>query len=553
LQRLPIRSLGTGHLLSVSDHPDRLLLHTPPPHSADHGLSRITINLERPPRRQKREWLDRLRGEQAIWDPDPARVCLMRALGLPAHWLDPLSEPNGWLSQQAASDPHIWATALGLAPPTRDGLIVLGRAGKRWDRALAREASTSMRLRSDSGRFPHPIDYRPGWFSLISSGVEAALAQAGWLAAAAHKANALIWIQANVDANQQLMADAAATLLIAQPPLTPDHVRSRLTSTLQAALVKDRPSPATAALLLWRWHQKARRTLVSLLLEGARITDAVRGRFTSTTKPALAEDRPPPPASVLFEWRLPQAANAAVVVSLFNYRDRITDALSSVVDQSQPLLELVVVDDASDDDGAEVVRGWMQEQLSRQHHPFVRMALIRHSENAGLAATRNTGFHWATASWCFVLDADNRLYPEAVAACLTLAEQGPDSLAVVHPLIAVEAEPGVALERRSLVATASWQREMLAQGNTVDAMALVRRSAWQTVGEYTHIEGGWEDYDFWCKLIHAGFHGVQCPRLLAVYRSHPSSMSNMRTNSEGPSLKRTLQLRHPWLQLQPQR
>lgn len=72
------------------------------------------------------------------------------------------------------------------------------------------------------------------------------------------------------------------------------------------------------------------------------------------------------------------------------------------------------------------------------------------------------GFHLTTASWCFVLDADNMLYPDAVSACLSLAEQGHDSLAVFHPLLAVEAEPGMDAERRSLVATVSRQREMLA-------------------------------------------------------------------------------------------
>ena len=65
----------------------------------------------------------------------------------------------------------------------------------------------------------------------------------------------------------------------------------------------------------------------------------------------------------------------------------------------------------------------------------------------------------------------------------------------------MEAEPGRPDEQRSLVRPQSWQRQRLAFENHVDAMALVRRSAWESVGGYTHIEGGWEDYDFWCKLV----------------------------------------------------
>ena len=80
-------------------------------------------------------------------------------------------------------------------------------------------------------------------------------------------------------------------------------------------------------------------------------------------------------------------------------------------------------------------------------------------------------------------------------------------------------------------------------------MALVRRSSWESVGGYTHIEGGWEDYDFWCKLVEAGFYGVQSPRVLATYRSHADSMSHTATNHSWRALSRTLQERHPWLKL----
>lgn len=236
-------------------------------------------------------------------------------------------------------------------------------------------------------------------------------------------------------------------------------------------------------------------------------------------------------------------------MSLFNYADRITAALNSAASQRQRQLELIVVDDASTDGGTAVVEAWMQALLAAGDHPFVRLQLLRHSRNAGLAAARNTAFAAAQAPWCFVLDAGNALYPDAVAAFLALAEGGIDGLAVVHPLLAVEAEPGRPDEQLSLVSTAAWQQQRLLRENTVDAMALVRRYAWQAVGGYTHIEGGWQDYDFWCKLIAAGYHGVQCPRLLAVYRSHGGSMSQAVINRSWRALSRTLQQRHPWLEL----
>ena len=500
LQRLPITSIAASRILNNPGEADALLLKPPPDTISPDGLSRITINLELPPPEQAQQWLDQLRGEQAIWDPDPPRVCLMRALGLPAHWLDPEVVANGWLSHPAAIAPSCWSAQLGMAPPTEGALIVLGHAGVDWDKALAKESAAAGSPQAVSRVHPFSIDYRPGWFSLVTNTLEAALAHAGWLAAAAAKAEALIWIQAGEEASIRLLqADASAQLLQEQPPLTPTKLRARLT-----------PRPTQA----------------------------------------LAEDRPSPPTESLFTWSSEAQPAVAVLVSLFNYSNRILDALNSVAQQRQRLLELIVVDDASSDDGAERVTAWMQEQIVADQNPFAMLQLVRHTHNGGLATARNTGFRLAKATWCFVLDADNILYPNALSACLALAEAGPDALAVVHPIIAVEAEPGMVTEQRSLVAGPSWQREILTQGNAVDAMALVRRRAWEAVGGYTHIEGGWEDYDLWCKLIEQGWHGLQCPRVLALYRSHPASMSATVTNSSWPPLRRTLQKRHPWLQLE---
>ena len=77
----------------------------------------------------------------------------------------------------------------------------------------------------------------------------------------------------------------------------------------------------------------------------------------------------------------------------------------------------------------------------------------------------------------------------------------------------------------------------------------MRRGAWQAVGGYTHIEGGWEDYDFWCCLIDAGWHGEICPQTLASYISHNTSMRSSTSDQNSYALSRLLQARHPWLNL----
>ena len=242
------------------------------------------------------------------------------------------------------------------------------------------------------------------------------------------------------------------------------------------------------------------------------------------------------------ETRRPEVA---VCLSLYNYADTITSALNSAASQSiVDRIELIVVDDGSTDDSLAVAHQW----LKTNEHRFARCLLLQHTENGGLAAARNTAFQAAKSPWCFVLDADNQLHAKAVEHCGALTKSVDPRCGVIYPLIKVVNKSG-SKESRHLVSDRLWDPSLLAQGNYIDAMALVRVDAWREVGGYTHIPGGWEDYDFWCKLVDAQWHGVHCPQVLATYTSHMESMRATNTNHQERQLRRLLQQRHPWLEL----
>jgi glycosyltransferase involved in cell wall biosynthesis len=94
----------------------------------------------------------------------------------------------------------------------------------------------------------------------------------------------------------------------------------------------------------------------------------------------------------------------SVVIPAYNSSKTITRAVESAQNQKDVKVEIIVVDDASTDNTAEVVRS-LQKNDSR-------IRLIRHETNKQVGQARNTGIDAATADWIAFLDADDEWLPE---------------------------------------------------------------------------------------------------------------------------------------------
>lgn len=249
-----------------------------------------------------------------------------------------------------------------------------------------------------------------------------------------------------------------------------------------------------------------------------------------------------PASSLLHHTPSSKKADVSVVVSLYNYQAYIVSILECIYNQSCAPVELIVVDDASTDHGLAYVCDWLDDHAFR----FSSVSVYRHHTNSGLASARNTGISHAISPWIWIQDADNPIAPRALEQCFKISQRVHDRVAVVHPLIRLDPCPATLPPLQGNGIT--WQRDQFVYANCVDAMALVRRAAWLEVGGYSHIDGGWEDYDFWCKLIDHGWTGVQCPQMLASYTHHAASMTSTTSLPASYRLETILQRRHPWLQ-----
>lgn len=112
-------------------------------------------------------------------------------------------------------------------------------------------------------------------------------------------------------------------------------------------------------------------------------------------------------------------ADISVVIPMFNAAGSIERCLASIAAQTMMPGEVVVVDDGSRDDSAEIV-----ERLARDFPIALRMIL---QANAGVSAARNAGVATARGTYVLLHDADDELRPRAVAALVELVNAAPDA------------------------------------------------------------------------------------------------------------------------------
>jgi succinoglycan biosynthesis protein ExoO len=103
----------------------------------------------------------------------------------------------------------------------------------------------------------------------------------------------------------------------------------------------------------------------------------------------------------------------SVVIPAYNAETTIERAIRTVLDQTLPPHEVIVVDDASSDGTREVVR--------RMAEGDPRIRLITSPQNAGPSRARNVGFRAAEGEWLAIQDADDAWTPERLEMMMAAA------------------------------------------------------------------------------------------------------------------------------------
>lgn len=221
--------------------------------------------------------------------------------------------------------------------------------------------------------------------------------------------------------------------------------------------------------------------------------------------------------SPAIKTELAMRAKVAVVIPTYNHARFLSAAIESVLAQTRPVDEILVIDDGSSDNPEAVVA----------LYPGVR---ILHQVNGGLSAARNRGTFETSAQFVLFLDADDRLKSEAIALSLENLLSHPDAAFSYggYELIYPSQDSSIRKTKRATFYPAPTSAfgaflEMNVVG--MHGTVLYRREVIEDVGGFDPKMRACEDYDLFLRI--SVRHKIVCrPEVLAEYWQHGTNMSH---------------------------
>lgn len=219
---------------------------------------------------------------------------------------------------------------------------------------------------------------------------------------------------------------------------------------------------------------------------------------------------------------LTRRPSVTIVMPCYNYGHYLPDALASVLEQPGVDVDVMLIDDASPDGSAEVVR-----EIAATDD---RIHAILHSSNHGHIATYNEGVLHAKGDYVVMLSADDRLTPGALARATALLEARPTvGLVYGHPVSFADDPPPVTPRVRNWTVWPGeeWIRRRCETGRNciLNPEVVMRTSVQKAIGGYDPKQPHAGDLEMWLRAATVSDVGRVNGPAQAFYRIHPKSMS----------------------------
>ncbi len=199
----------------------------------------------------------------------------------------------------------------------------------------------------------------------------------------------------------------------------------------------------------------------------------------------------------------------SVIIPAYNADATIMDAIASVLAQTYANIEIIVVDDGSEDTTCRVVE---------DHFPMVT---LHRCANHGPSQARNRGMQSAHGQWIAFLDADDTWHPEKIAQQIDVASTDP-----AIGLVASDWVRGSDFETvpKALPVSEVTYFDLLILNRFQTSTVMVMRHIVEELQGFDKQVDGAEDWDLWLRISQVS-RVVKIDWPLVMYRDVPTGYS----------------------------
>jgi len=215
----------------------------------------------------------------------------------------------------------------------------------------------------------------------------------------------------------------------------------------------------------------------------------------------------------------------SVVIPCYNSGTTISQTVASVKAQTWPNIEIVIVDDGSND------------PLTIQVLDALDNVILLRQVNSGLPAARNSGFRAASGNFVLPLDADDWIDAETITVMIRALQSNGYS-GYIYCDVCLEGEGNGILQKPY-----NYFQQLFI--NQIPYCLLIPKQIWESIGGYDETMcQGYEDWEFNIRLGWRGYHGIRVAQPLFHYRISSSGMLISKSNRLHGQLWSEIQSRH---------
>ncbi|KAB2868378.1 MAG: glycosyltransferase, partial [Bacteroidales bacterium] len=190
----------------------------------------------------------------------------------------------------------------------------------------------------------------------------------------------------------------------------------------------------------------------------------------------------------------------SVLALCYNHSDYLALTLDSIVKQTYTNIQLIIIDDCSQDNSVEVITRFIEDKE-------IECVFIKHTENKGICKSLNEAIDFIEGKYYHLIACDDILMHNTIERHVSLLENSESNVAVVYSDAILINEKGefydnrfIAYHKSYLNAPSGFIFEELINGNFIPAMTVTyKSSALREIGFWDETLV-YEDYDMWLRL-----------------------------------------------------